>query len=102
MKQSGISLLLVSILLKDFCNRTFDKKFLPFALCKTECGCAGSPASAWRLLIGNFVVHHIRKRIVTEAHRQMQNEIFDLTVEELESFIAVMYVRGVKGKSGLP
>ena len=35
--------------------------------------CAGSPVSAWRLLIDNFFVHHIRKCTVIEAHRQMQN-----------------------------
>ena len=64
--------------------------------------CAGSPASAWRLLIDNYIVRHITKCTVTEAHRQMQNQTFALTIEELERFIAVMYARGVTGKSSLP
>lgn len=63
---------------------------------------AGSPASAWRLLIDNFILKHITKCTVTEAHRQPQNQTFALTVEELEAFIAVMYARGVAGKSDLP
>ena len=66
------------------------------------CVCAGNPASAWRLVINNYTVHHIRKCTVSEAHRQMQNQTFALTVEELESFIAVMYARRVTGKSALP
>ena len=49
--------------------------------------CAGSPVSPWRLFIDNFIVHHIRKCTVTEAHRQMQNQTFALTLEELESLL---------------
>ena len=60
--------------------------------------CAGSPESAWRLVLDNFIVHHIRKCTVSEAHRQMQNQTFALTVEELERFIAVMYARRVTEK----
>ena len=59
--------------------------------------CAGSLASAWLLL----VVNHIRKCTATEVHQQMQNQTFPLTVEELESSVAVMYARGITGKSGL-
>ena len=63
---------------------------------------AGSPASAWRLLIYDFILKHIAKCTITEAHRQLQDETFALTIEELEAFIAVMYARGAKGKSALP
>jgi len=45
---------------------------------------AGSPASAWRLLVDNFILKHITKRTVTEARRQLHNQTFALTVEELE------------------
>ena len=54
---------------------------------------AGSPASAWRLLIDDFILKHIAKCTITEAHRQLQHETFALTIEELEAFIAVMYAR---------
>ena len=60
--------------------------------------CAGSPESAWRLVIDEYIVHHIKKCTVSEAHRQMQNQTFALTVEELERFIAVMYARRVTEK----
>jgi len=63
---------------------------------------AGSPASAWRLLIDSYILKLIVKCTVTEAHRQLQNQTFALTIEELEAFIAVMYARGVAGKSSLP
>ena len=59
------------------------------------------PASAWRLLVDNFVVKHITKCTVAEAHHQLHNQTFALNVEELEAFIAVMYARGVTGKSDL-
>jgi len=63
---------------------------------------AASPASAWRVLLNSFILKHITKRTVTETHRQLHNQTFALTVEELEAFIAVMYARGVTGKSDLP
>ena len=63
---------------------------------------SGSPASAWRLLIDDFILKHIAKCTITEAHRQLQDETFALTIEELKAFIAVMYVRGATGKSALP
>jgi len=34
---------------------------------------AGSPASAWRLLVDNFILKHITKCTVTDAHRQLHN-----------------------------
>ena len=57
---------------------------------------------ARHFLIDNFIFHLTRKCPVTKAHRQMQSQTFSLTVEELESFIAVVYAWGVTGKSGLP
>ena len=58
---------------------------------------AGSPASVWRLLIDNFILKHIAKSTITEAHCILQYQIFELTIKELETFIA----RGVTGKSAL-
>ena len=63
---------------------------------------AGSPASAWRLLVDDFILKHIAKSTIFEAHRQLQDETFALTIEELKAFIAVMYARGPTGKSALP
>ena len=40
-----------------------------------------------------------RSLVSAEVHRQPQNQAFALTVEELDVFIAVMYKRGVTGKS---
>ena len=54
------------------------------------------------LFIGDFILKHIANCTITEAHRQLQDEKFALTIEELEAFIAVMYARGVTGKSALP
>ena len=62
---------------------------------------AGSLASAWRHLIDSFILKHITKCTITEAHRQPQNQAYAHTVEELEPFIAVMYAQGVKGKTDL-
>ena len=63
---------------------------------------AGSLASAWRVLIDDFNLKHIAKCTITEAHRQLQDETFALTIEELEAYIAVMYARGATGKGALP
>ena len=61
-----------------------------------------SPASAWRLIIDNFILEHIRSCTVAEAHLQTRCEDFTLTVEKLEAFIGNMYARGVTGKSDMP
>ena len=65
-------------------------------------GSIGSPASAWRLLVDNFILKHITQRTVTEANFQLQNQTFALIVEQLQAFIAVMYARGYTGKIGSP
>ena len=58
---------------------------------------AASPASAWLLFIDKFILEHIRKCTITEAHRQTINEEFCLKHNELLAFIAVMYAQGVTG-----
>ena len=63
---------------------------------------ATSPASAWLLFIDKFILEHIRKCTITEAHRQTENEDFCLTNNELLAFIAVMYARGVTASNDMP
>ena len=63
---------------------------------------AGSHASTWHPLINDFILRHIAKCTVTDAHRQLQDERLALTTEELETFIAAMYAQGATGKSALP
>ena len=43
---------------------------------------AVSPASAWLLFIDKFILEHIRKCTITEAHRQTENKEFCLTNNE--------------------
>ena len=62
---------------------------------------SGSPASAWRLLIDNFILKHITKCTITKARCIVQNQNFELTIKKLEIFIAIMYARSVAGKSAL-
>ena len=54
---------------------------------------AASPVSAWLLFIDKFILEHIHKCTITEAHRQTKNEEFCRTNNELLAFIAVMYAR---------
>ena len=61
----------------------------------------GSPASAWHL-IDNFILKHIAKCAITEAYCILQNQKFELTIKEFETFIAVMYAQGATEKSALP
>ena len=61
-----------------------------------------SPASAWRLIIDRFILEHIQSCTIIEAHRQARCKDFTLSVEELEAFISIMYVRGVTGKNDMP
>ena len=63
---------------------------------------AASPASALLLFIDKFILEHIRKRTITDAHRQTENKEFCLTNNELLAFIAVMYARRVTGSNDMP
>ena len=61
-----------------------------------------SPASVWRLFIDKFILEHIQSCTVTEAHRETGSDGFTVTIEELEAFISIMYIRGVMGKNDMP
>ena len=63
---------------------------------------AGSPASAWRLLIDKFILQHIKKCTIVEAQSQTKSQNFTLNDEELEAFMAVIYAQGVAGKNDRP
>ena len=60
-----------------------------------------SPARAWRLINNDFILEHIRKYNIDEAFRQTKNEKFTFSTENLETFIDIVYARGVSGKSHL-
>ena len=55
---------------------------------------AGSSASAWSLLIDNFILKHIEKCTITKAHSLLQNWKCKLAIKEWGTFIAVMYAWG--------
>ena len=61
-----------------------------------------SPASVWRLIIGNFILEHIIKCTIGETFHQTENEKFTFNIENLESFIVILYGRGVSRKNHLP
>ena len=61
-----------------------------------------SPASAWLLFIDKFILEHIRKCTITEAHRQTVNKEVCLANNELLTFIHFMYTRGVIGSNNMP
>ena len=61
----------------------------------------GSVRSAFRLLIDDPLLRHIRDCTVAEAHQQLQNNLWSLSVEELEAFIAIVYARGAYGAKNL-
>ena len=62
---------------------------------------SASSASAWLLFIDKFILEHIRKCTITEAHGQTENEEFCLTNNELLAFIAVLYAPGVPGSNDM-
>ena len=85
-----------------FAGRLSQKNILRKASRPTPYACrnvfAGSPASAWRLLIDNFILKHISKCTITEAHCKSENQAFAFTVEKLEAFVAVMYAWSYREK----
>ena len=60
-----------------------------------------NPGIAWLLFIDKFILEHIRKCTITEAHKQTKNEDC-LTNNELLALIAVMYARGVTDSNNMP
>ncbi|XP_072375179.1 uncharacterized protein [Diabrotica undecimpunctata] len=56
--------------------------------------------SAWRFLIHDKILKHITDCTIQEA-RQVHSNTWSLTIEELEAFIAIIYVRGAMGAKGI-
>lgn len=61
-----------------------------------------SVISAFRLLINELMLRHIKLCTETKARQQLQNNSWSHPLEELEAFIALLYVRGVCGAKQLP
>ena len=53
------------------------------------------------MFIDELILEHIQSSTVTEAHRQTGSDDFTVTIEELEAFISIMYVRGAMGKNDI-
>lgn len=60
-----------------------------------------SLASAWRLLIDNNVLKHIKNCTETEARSRLNDDTWSMTLDELEAFLGIWYVRGASGAKGL-
>lgn len=59
-------------------------------------------ASAWRLLIDEPILRHIKKCMETEAHRQLGDDTWTISLQELDSFLALLYARGAYIARNLP
>ncbi|XP_058873952.1 piggyBac transposable element-derived protein 4-like [Acipenser ruthenus] len=57
--------------------------------------------SAFHLLIDMRMLHHIQRCTVAEAHRIQNDDSWAMSLEELEAFIAILYVRGAYGGKSL-
>lgn len=50
--------------------------------------------TAWRLLIDDTILRHIQKCTEAEAHHRLGHSNWSLSLQELEKFISILYVRG--------
>jgi hypothetical protein len=57
-------------------------------------------ASSWRLLFSESTVKHIQKYTIKEARHQSKSD-WDISLEEIEAFIALVYARGAMCCSSL-
>jgi hypothetical protein len=57
--------------------------------------------SAWRLMVDECMLKHIQNCTITEARQKSGDELWDLSLDELDCFFALVYARGVLGSSGL-
>lgn len=60
-----------------------------------------SPSSAWRLFIDEWILKHIKKCTEDEAHRQIHDTEWNITLEEIDAFISILYARGIYCAKGL-
>lgn len=54
-------------------------------------------SSAWRLMISESMLRHIKKCTDAEGKRQLQNDSWSITIHKIEAFIALIYARGAYG-----
>lgn len=57
--------------------------------------------TAFLCLIDDDMLKHIRDCTIAEAHRVMEDSSWDMTVEGLKAFIALVYIRGTIGENGM-
>ncbi|KAF7641448.1 hypothetical protein LDENG_00280990 [Lucifuga dentata] len=57
--------------------------------------------TAFLCLFDDGLLKHIRDCTVAEAHRVKEDSSWDMTVDELKAFIALVYIRGTQGGKGM-
>lgn len=57
--------------------------------------------SAWQLMFTRKMIKHILDCTIEEARRELQDENWIITVDELEAFIGILYIRGAIGSHSL-
>jgi hypothetical protein len=58
-------------------------------------------SSSFKLFIDDAILLHIKKCTESEAHRQLGNKDWRLSLAELDAFVGILYVRGAIGAKGL-
>lgn len=66
-----------------------------------RCVISESPLSARRWFIDGPILKHIQKCTEAEAHRVLGAEEWSLPLEELDAFLAILYVRGATESKGI-
>lgn len=54
----------------------------------------GELVTAWRLFVNEPMLRLIKRCTETEAHRVLGQNIFTVSLEELDAFVAILYARG--------
>ncbi|XP_056120044.1 piggyBac transposable element-derived protein 3-like [Rhinichthys klamathensis goyatoka] len=57
--------------------------------------------TAFLCLVDDGMLKHIRDCTVAEAHRVKEDNLWDMTIEELKAFISLIYIRGAQGGKGM-
>lgn len=57
--------------------------------------------TAFLCLVDDGMLKHIRDCTIAEAHRVEEDSSWDITVDELKAFIALIYIRGAQGGKGM-
>ena len=60
-----------------------------------------SPPSAFQLFFDKKIPYHIQKCTEAEARKVMNNDFWEVSLIELQAFIALLYSRGVYGGSNV-